>query len=626
MSPTDDLRPLALDLLPLGDVRPRGWLRRQLEVQAEGLTGHLDEFHENLSDSAWRGGERWGHEQAPYYVDGLVPLAHLLDDPALRAKADGWVEAFLDAQDDHGYLGPVNTDYRPPYYPLDPWPPYVAMKALYQHHSATGDERAVEAMRAYCRFLYRTVDDRPLYSWSKFRWGDLAASVHRLYESTGEEWLLELADDVAEQGYDWRRHWEAFDLTDPVNDGDEPKGGDRYAESRHRHHVVTNAMGIKAPAVRWRRTGDPADRAASRTALEVLDEHHGQVTGVFSGDEHFGGRNPSRGTETCSVVEYMYCLERLLATVGDPAFGDRLERVGYNALPAAFTPDMCAHQYDQQVNQVLVTRDERPWTNGADANLFGVDHFCCTTNCHQGWPKFAKSLWMRDGDDALVAVAYGPSEVTTAVDGTDVALLEETAYPYDTTVRVAVDPETPAEFALRFRVPAWADGATVEHPDGEGPAEAGGYHELRREWRAGDEVVLSLPAEVEAVDRGSGVTLRRGPLVFSLPVRAEETRLGGDPPYHTREFRPTEPWNYGVDPDAGVEVVRSGDPEPPVTPDDPPVSLRVEGRRVPEWSVEDNWAAPVPADPEPSGTPETLRLVPYGSTTLRVTEFPRVTA
>ncbi len=167
MDTSDELTPLALEPLALGDVGPRGWLRDQLRVQAEGLTGHLDEFHANLSDSAWRGGDQWGHEQAPYYLDGLVPLAHLLEDPALRSKAEGWVEAVLDAQDAHGYLGPINTDYRPPYYPLDPWPPYVAMKALYQHYRATGDERATAAMTAFCRFLYRTTDDRPLYSWAK---------------------------------------------------------------------------------------------------------------------------------------------------------------------------------------------------------------------------------------------------------------------------------------------------------------------------------------------------------------------------------------------------------------------------------------------------------------------------
>jgi DUF1680 family protein len=615
----DALAPLALDPLPLGDVTPRGWLRDQLRVQADGLTGHLDEFHHNLADSTWKGGERWGHEQAPYYADGLVPLAHLLDDPTLREKAGGWVEAFVEVQDEHGYLGPMNAEYRPPYYPLDPWPPYVAMKALYQHHQATGDEDALAAMRAFCRFLYRTIDDRPLYSWAKYRWGDLAVSVHRLYEESGEEWLLDLADEAAAQGYDWRRHWTEFDLTEPVSAGDEPKGGDRLVEARHRHHVVTNAMGVKVPAVRARRTGDPADREASRTAIEVLDRYHGQVTGVFSGDEHFGGREPSRGTETCSVVEYMYCLERLLATLGDAAFGDRLERVGYNALPAAFTPDMCAHQYDQQVNQVLVTETERPWTNGADANLFGVDHFCCTTNCHQGWPKLAASLWMRDGD-GLAAVAYAPCEVTTEVGGTDVTLREETAYPYGETVAVTVEPETPATFPLQFRVPAWTDGATVSHPDGEEEA-TGEYHELRREWQSGDEVEISLPAPVETVGRGDGAALRRGPLVFSLPVPAEETHLGGDRPYHTREFRPTEAWNYGIEPDT-AELVVEGEPEPPITPETAPVSLRVEGRRVPGWDIEDNWAAPVPADPDPEGPRETLRLVPYGCTTLRVTEFP----
>src|SRR5919198_240212 len=192
----------------------------------------------------------------------------------------------------------------------------------------------------------------------------------------------------------------------------------------------------------WQQSGNPADRQAVYPALENLDRYHGQVTGVFSGDEHYAGKDPTQGTELCAVVEYMFSLEVLLSILGDAALGDRLERIAYNALPAANTPDFWAHQYDQQVNQVLCSVAPRHWTNnGPDSNIFGLEpnYGCCTANLHQGWPKLAASLWMATPGDGLAAVAYAPSEVTARADeGVEVRIVEETEYPFRDMIRLTL--------------------------------------------------------------------------------------------------------------------------------------------------------------------------------------------
>src|SRR5574341_41120 len=66
--------------LPLGTIRPRGWLQRQLRIRADGLSGHLDEFWPDVGQSQWFGGNAEGWERAPYWLDGVIPLAWLLDD------------------------------------------------------------------------------------------------------------------------------------------------------------------------------------------------------------------------------------------------------------------------------------------------------------------------------------------------------------------------------------------------------------------------------------------------------------------------------------------------------------------------------------------------------------------
>ena len=130
------LQPGAFLLLPLGSVKPRGWLRGQLEIQANGLGGHLDEFWPDVGpDSAWLGGSGEGWERGPYFLDGLVPLAYLLDDQRLIAKVKPWIEWTLTHQRADGAIGPPkNTDW---------WPNMIMLKVLTQYQEATADPRVV---------------------------------------------------------------------------------------------------------------------------------------------------------------------------------------------------------------------------------------------------------------------------------------------------------------------------------------------------------------------------------------------------------------------------------------------------------------------------------------------------
>ncbi|HLW78700.1 MAG TPA: hypothetical protein VKU44_03785, partial [Terriglobia bacterium] len=136
------LRPNALDFLPLGSIKPAGWLRRQLEIQASGLTGHLDEVWADVGpNSGWLGGTGESWERGPYYLDGLVPLAYLTGDPKLIAKAQQRVNWILSHQSPDGWLGPERNK--------DWWPNIVALKALTQYQEATGDPRVIPAMQRY---------------------------------------------------------------------------------------------------------------------------------------------------------------------------------------------------------------------------------------------------------------------------------------------------------------------------------------------------------------------------------------------------------------------------------------------------------------------------------------------
>ena len=160
----------------------------------------------------------------------------------------------------------------------------------------------------------------------------------------------------------------------------------------------------------------------------------------------------------------MFSLETDLAITGDAAFGDRLEKIAYNALPATITEDFWAHQYDQQPNQVMCSFSKRNWSsNGPESNIFGLEpNFgCCTANMHQGWPKLAASLWMATPQNGLAAIVYAPSEVNTTIGDTPVTVEEKTDYPFRDTIEFSIRPAHALAFPLKLRIPAWAESAQL---------------------------------------------------------------------------------------------------------------------------------------------------------------------
>ncbi len=635
--------------LPLGSVKAKGWLQDQLIAQSQGLTGHLDEFWPDLITSAWKGGEGESWERGPYYLDGLIPLAYLLEDEVLIKKAKPWIEWILNSSKQNGWFGPEPNG--------DRWPLAIVMKVLSQYYEATNDSRALDVIKGYFEYLSESPPDWPDDAWRGVRAMEHAVSGYWLYRRTGDANILHAIESIQNNSFDWSGYfvefpWDAQALQDN-------KIPHNWKSDGLTAHVVNVAMAIKYPGIWYQQAKDIKFRDALYQGIANLDKYHGQVGGRFSGDEHLSGKHPTQGTELCAVVEYMFSLEQLMEVFGDPAFGDRLESLAYNSLPGTITPDYWAHQYDQQANQVLVSEDKRQWsTNGNASNIYGLmpNYPCCLANMHQGWPKFVQHMWMATHDGGIVAIAYGPSVVTTTVgDGKKVTIIEETEYPFDGSIKFTIQMEGKETFPISFRIPEWAKKAELMAGGKTYQTKPGNFTRIKRDWRSGDVIKINFPLNIRFEQRyNKSLAVLRGPLYFSLRIGKKYDRIQlqeknfssiNYPGSVDWEIRPTTPWNYGLllsqkEPaefmtvktnpiqkypfaDMGEMIYSPEQNKYTVWDHKAPVEIIVKGKKIMSWNLENNSAADPPISPVKSDQrEEELVLVPYGCARLRITEFP----
>jgi len=623
------LAPNAFYPLPLDAIKPSGWLRAQLILQANSLSGHLDETWPDVGpNSGWLGGKGESWERGPYYLDGLIPLAWQLDDARLKAKAQRYIDWTLQSQSSSGMFGPVSND--------DWWPRMVMLKALTQYQEHSHDQRVAPFLARYFDYQLTELPKRPLRDWGKFRWQDNALSVLWLYNRTGNPALLDLVSLLHKQGFDWIGNFADFKYKDRITAEyiklDKDEGLKDLALATH---GVNNGQAIKTGPVWSMISGSESDRKAVLQMIAELDKYHGLPNGMFSCDEHLAGKNPSQGSELCTVVEYMFSLEQSLAILGDPALGDRLEMLAFNALPGTISDDMWSHQYNQEPNQVECSLHRKPWTtDGPESNLFGLEpNFgCCTANFHQGWPKFSASLFMLSADDGLAAAAYAPCEVHTVVRGTSVHLAEETNYPFRGAIRITVNPASPISFPVSLRIPAWANGATIRVNGTLHPAPtAGTFARIERTWKPGDRVEINFPLDPRIVPGfNNSISIQRGPLLFSLGIGEDWVKLRDRGLTADWQIYPTQPWNYAlaVSPASESKEITVAESEigpSPFSAQHTPVKLQVKARKLTDWRAEDGVANPVPQSPVKSDEPlETIALIPYAAAKLRITAFPQL--
>ncbi|SEB04146.1 beta-L-arabinofuranosidase domain-containing protein [Pedobacter hartonius] len=624
--------------LPVTAFKPAGWLRKQLELQKDGLTGNLGEISVWLSktDNAWlskSGKGKYGWEELPYWLKGYGDIAYMLGDATMLKTTKFWIEGVLNNQRPNGDMGPVIVKENGN---RDLWANMPMIWCLRSYYEYSHDRRVITCMTRYFKWLQTIPDAKFLKDyWENSRGGDYLVSVYWLYNITGEKFLLDVAKKIDKNTADWRQ-----------------------GSNLPNWHNVNIAECFREPATYYLQSHNNADLTATYTDFKLVRDLYGQVPGgMFGSDENArkGYDDPRQAVETCGMVEQMTSDQYLLQYTGDTFWAENCEDVAFNTFPAAFTTDYKALRYLTAPNMVL--NDSKNHSPGIDNSgpFLMMNPFssrCCQHNHSAGWVYYAENAWMATPDNGLAAQLYQAGTVTALVgNGSLVKIKSATQYPFNDVVDFTITTAKPVVFPVYLRIPQWCKDASVEvngrrlNVD----AVAGGYMKLSSKWKNGDKLSLKLPMQIRLrtwAQNKNSVSVNYGPLTYSLKIgetyqkENSKTTAMSDSRWQATanpdkwpsyEIFPATAWNYGLlldeqHPEKSFTVLHKPWPADgnPFTNANAPIELHTTGKQLPDWTIDKYGLCGVlPQSPVKTTAPSNeLTLVPMGGARLRISAFP----
>jgi len=664
-------RPFAeLRALPPGAIRPEGWLKLHMEGQARLTSALADISYPFFSGTFWEGEENspawFTWEQKAYWVDGATRLALTLGDDNLLAKARASLDYTLNHPSKNGFLGPNFLEFGQDTGGINRWPNtvlnrgYMALADAQPSPENVDSARIVEALQAHY------LRDKADYTAASRNITNVEVMLW-CYGRSGDKRMLDLAQNT------WDKYTEDAEAEYQAA-AHLPAGGatGRRRFSRHadlapsrvfsntpaQSHGVSYSEISKQPAILYLYTGNEDYRKFAVAAQKRVFDYHMLIDGIPSSSEGYAGTTALDEHETCDITDHAWNWTYALQATGDGQYGDAIERACFNAHPGVTKPDWTGIQYFGSPNQVLANLNcdhgtER-WFGSRrmayqpnPAQLIG----CCGGNKHRFVPNYLMNMWMQTKDNGLAATLYGPSSVTATVGSAKqkVQIKQKTNYPFEEQIRFEMKIDRPVSFPFALRIPSWCDAPRIE-VNGVGIGSVrpqNGFAVVRRVFKSGDVVVLSLPMKVKATEwPENGIGVERGPLVYALPIETTWTSVAeaaySSEDFPTWEANPAGKWNYGLalDPtkvSSQVEVAQrpfGQNLENSSWPWlDASVALTVPARKLEGWDYETNPKEPhqrftphlPPKEKIDQGSPiERITLVPFGATQLRVSIFPKL--
>jgi hypothetical protein len=625
--------------IEVGKVRAEGWLRQMVELEKDGVTGHLDEIdnrvgghifftHNVVLDDqfGW-----WDGEYESNWMDGFTRLACSTDDSALINKAGKWFEQLMEVQknDKEPYIGIYSSESVK--YPRwsdvtgELWPQCRVFLAMLTWYERTKDEQILLSLRKAADLTIDRLQKKLTEITGRIDSHSLmmVEPMVKLYQNTKDKRYL----DFAVLLYDKIRWF-----------NDKTLSGQLFL---HGVHVAQN---VRIPLILYEYTGNNSYLNEGLKGMELCINRYMNVAGTLKSDEMVGYAVPDRGSEYCTTVEWFISNIESARIVGDMHFADVAERCYFNAAQGAQLPNCKAIQYSSFPNQLYaIEQGNDEWKNQP---LFSPAHqpLCCNAMAGRILPYYLNYMWTKSKNDGFLALLYGPSTFRSQLKGeNNLVIREVTNYPFDDKIQFKIELDNTESFPLQFRIPSWCDSAVFKiNNEVIKPEINTGIAKLERTWKNGDVIDLFLPMKARPEFLREWVSVVRGPLVYALPVPYEQIEVAKiTPGFSSYKFLPKKdfPWNqvlmFNLSPKDSMFIVHQSALEDRVSPwANPPISITTKAqvsndkwRLGMQWYTRENLQPPAPpsvilAYQIDKSLSKEIKLVPYGSTRLRIVYFP----
>ena len=643
-------RETPLRRLPVGSVKPDGWLAKQLDI-VNALQKRMGADPSLLEGVNWKGGEIF-----PRYVRGLILLAGVLGEPQLTVKAEGYMNAIFDAALEGGDLLPEDRDGEAP--------KTEAVKTLLSFYELTGEQRALTALKKFFKSRFNTMSVTHSWHHARARLLDEVEAMDALYRESDLEWLKDLAEMLRDRSSDWFRLAVRFPYKKAaekcispaalkkavrtISQAESPREGKRVkpftpekmeAEwKRPAHQLLVETDGVNmAKAVKYPCTygafmGDRELRRLSLRLIANLDKYHGNATGMFSCDRRLGGNSPTRGIDITAAVEMMESLVSVLQATGEGVCADILEQIAFNVIGAAAFDDGSAVQDVLMVNQVECSVRRKEFFAGYPfGNAYargGITRG--SVALLSAYPFFMQALCMMRGADELNFFAYAPCTLDIPVRGSVLRIKEETGYPFRNTVVFKVlEADGDADVRINFRVPR---GTTMQLiSGGQVVATGGGIISVKCTLRTGSTFMLKLDIPLLVTTNRDGThSLYKGNVLMATRP-GSEVSVRSYPGGEAAEVNAVTKWSVApvIAKSSGRRTLYDAErtvvgkmPEKPFDRANAPFELYIRCKNVLNWDFDINGFSLAPTAPKFSEESIERAFVPFGCTSVRMAQFP----
>lgn len=518
-------------------------------------------------------------------IEGASYSMTTIPDSELDAYVDSLIEIIGVGQEEDGYLTTWKT-IDPTHSPAEWCPPGERWEGLAWSHELYNAGHMYEAAAAHYHATGKTnfldiatknadllvsvfgADKNPQVPGHQI----VETGLIKLYQITDKKEYLDLAKHFLDfRGDSTKRElWGAYNQDHiPVVEQDEAVG--HAVRAAYMYAGMTDIAALYKDAAYENAVDKLWDNVVNKKIYitgGIGSKHDGEAFG-----ENYELPNLTAYNETCAAIANVYWNYRMFLLHGDSKYIDVLERSLYNGVISGVALDGTNFFYPNPLSCDMhyhfnsggsLTRE--PW----------FDCSCCPSNMCRFMPSVPGYIYAQKNNDIYVNL-FVQSSTSIKMAGSEVKIDQETKYPWDGKVKISVSPETASPFAVRVRIPGWAQNqplpsdlysyanAPAAKPEilinGESVSYETelGYAVLDREWKTGDEVELSLPMQVRMVkaselvedDKGK-VAIERGPIVYCVEEK-DNPEIGSIKVSAETKFES----NYDADLLAGVEVIKA---------------------------------------------------------------------